>query len=442
MHTQGYKRYVTVLLLVAYILNQLDRAIFSILMEPIKAEFALSDTQLGFLAGPALLFFYAFLGIPVARLADRSHRINIMSLAIGLWSLIVTASAAVTNFWQFALARVGVGVGEAGFSAVAQSVIADYHQPSERTRALAIFMLALPLGPAISSLMGGWINETYGWRAAFLVAGLPGILLALLIKLTVREPQRSQSALIQEAPLSLRAVLVAVWRRRALRHMIMAMMLMTVVTGGILGGWSAPFFIRVHHMSTGELGTWLAFNSAVGGGAGVVLSGIIGSRLKLSGERTQARLLVGCAALAWPLLVAMLLLPAKIPALLFALAVLIVLNFFFAPSFALVQGLSESRMRATVVAIVIFFQILFAGVVGLQLTGILSDAFSPRFGPESVRWAMLAMSPAALWAAGHFWMAARAIEQDALAGRPGNEPAIQQTGTASVARASYSQPRT
>src|SRR5262249_7833455 len=160
-----YKRYVTLILLVVYVFNQTDRAIFGFLMEPMKRDLHLTDSQLGFLAGPALFLFYALLGVPVARMADGSHRVNIMSIAMGLWSAIVMLTAAAGKFWHLALTRIGVGVGEAGFSAIAIAVIADYHSAAERARALSIFMLALPFGAVVSSLTAGWINEAYGWRA-------------------------------------------------------------------------------------------------------------------------------------------------------------------------------------------------------------------------------------------------------------------------------------
>jgi MFS family permease len=416
MYSNNYKRYVTVLLLLVYIFNQVDRAIFGIVMEAIKREFALSDTQLGFVGGFALFFFYALLGIPVARWADRSHRVNIMSAAIALWSGVVTISAAVTSFWQFALARVGVGIGEAGFSAVAQSVLTDYHPNSsaERTRALSIFMLALPLGPAVSNLMGGWINEGYGWRAAFLAAGAPGLLLALMMKLTVREPPRTLSGRQADAPAvrpPLSAVFATLWRRRSLRHLTVGMTLLTLITGGVLG-WQAPFFIRSHGMSTGELGTWLAINAGVGGSIGVWLSGNLSRRFRMDDERRQAQFLAAISVLAWPLLLALFLSPLKTSALLLSFAATLLVNFFFAPSFSLVQALSTPSMRATVVAVVILSQTLVAGALGLQFIGIVSDALTGRFGEDALRWSLVALTPAALWAGLHFWLAARSIKQD------------------------------
>ena len=178
MYSKPYKLYVTTLLLLVYVFNQLDRRVFDILMEPIRREFSLTDAQLAFLEGPALVLLYSLLGVPVARWADRGRRVRIMTVAIALWSAIATLTATVHQFWALALVRVGVGVGEAGFSAVAVSVIGDYESDAERARAISKFMLAFPIAGLISNLLGGWINQLYGWRPVFLMTGLPGILLA------------------------------------------------------------------------------------------------------------------------------------------------------------------------------------------------------------------------------------------------------------------------
>jgi MFS family permease len=265
MYSRTYQHYVTGLLLLVYICNLTDRAVFSLLMEPIKGEFALSDSELGFLAGPALSLCYAVFGIPIARWADRSNRINIMAAAIVVWSSIVMLTALTAKFWHLALARIGVGIGEAGFSAIAQSVIADYHSVADRTRALSTFMLGIPIAGVVSSLMAGWVNESHGWRAVFIVAGVPGLVLALLMKTTVKEPPRGTHgptpAQVEQPPLS--AVFATLWRRRALRHLAIGMTLLNMLAGGVLG-WTAPFFIRTHGMSTGELGTWLAVIAGAG----------------------------------------------------------------------------------------------------------------------------------------------------------------------------------
>lgn len=303
MYSQAYKRYVTILLLIVYVFNQTDRAIFGFLMEPIKRELRLSDTELGFLAGPAMVLLYTVLGIPVARWADRSSRVNIISAAVALWSSVVMLSAAVGNFWHFALARVGVGVGEAGFSAVAQSLISDYHAPHERTRALSIFMLGITLGVVVSSLMGGWVNQLWGWRAAFIAAGLPGIILAALVKWTIQEPPRARAsqtaaATAKDGP-SLPSILSLIWRKRTLRHLAIAMGIANTVSAGVLA-WIAVFFVRNHAMQTGELGTWMAVVVGGGGSAGIWLGGYLTSRYGDQDKRVMVRLMAAATALIVP----------------------------------------------------------------------------------------------------------------------------------------------
>jgi predicted MFS family arabinose efflux permease len=407
----NYRRYVTGLLLCIYVFNQLDRAVFAILMEPIRHDLSFSDSQLGFLGGPALVIVYGLLGIPVARWADRSHRINLMTGAVALWSIIVMATAGAVSFAQFALSRIGVGIGEAGFSAVAQSVISDYNPPAVRARALSVFMLAIPLGGALSGLLGGWLNEGFGWRIAFIAAGLPGLLLALVLKLTVAEPSRAPR---REAPddraSSLLEIFRIIWRRRALRHLTIAMALANLLAGVFY--WNATFFVRTHGMSTGAVGTWIAFNSGVGGVLGTWAGGWLPQRLAASRAGSQTKILSGSTLLCCMALIATWSWPGAGVAMGFAFLANVCLAFFYAPAFALVHSLTTPHARTTVIATVILLQMLCSGIVGLQATGLLSDAFAAIFGGDRLEWAMIAMTPFGLWAAAHFWLASRTLSDD------------------------------
>jgi len=409
MYSQLYKRYVTTLLLAIYLFNQADRNIFAILMEPIKRALSLSDTQLGFLAGPALVLLYVTLGVPVARIADRSHRVNIMSLAIAVWSSIVMLSGTVAKFWQLAATRIGVGIGEAGFAAIAQSVIADYHTASERARALSFFMLGIPLGGVLTYLMGGWINQAYGWRLAFVMAGLPGLLLCLLLKLTVQEPPRDRGS--EDSPaseLSLASVLQTLWRNPSLRHLAIAQGLVNI-TVSCERSWFPAFLSRHHGMASGEIGTWLAAVEGIGGGAGIWLGGYLASRYSSNdGEGTQTRVVAVVTLLAIPLILLSLWCPAKLGTLLFLFPTYVAMMFFLGPLLSLIQSLSPSGARATMVAVFIFVQVLLGGVIGIQLLGILSDVITPHLGSAAaLRWSMTAVTVFAAWAAVHFWLAGR-----------------------------------
>ncbi len=408
-YSRYYKLYVTALLFLVYVFNQLDRAIFGFLMEPIKHEFGLTDTELGFVLGPALVMFYAGLGVPIARWADRSHRVRIMAGAILLWSGIVALTACVGRFWQLALARVGVGIGEAGFSAIAMSVIGDYHKDEERARALSTFLLAIPIASVLSSLAAGWLNEAYGWRMVFVVAGLPGIVLAVLMKWTVEEPPRRvlHTVVPQRDQPTLRAVLATLWRNHALRHLLLGQGLANIVLQGL--GWAPTFFIRAHGMSTGELGTWLAVIYGVGGSAGIWLGGHLTSRYAKRDERIKAWLMALAAVLVVPLAALTFWYPSKEGALLALLLAQLPMLFFLGPTNALVQDLSAASMRATMASIFILIQVLAGGVVGVQLVGVVSDAFTRLLGDGALalRWSLTLTSLLTLWAAAHFWLAGR-----------------------------------
>ena len=191
--TPFYRSYALSLFLLVYIVNFIDRQIFSILIEPIRAEISLSDTQLGLLGGIAFAIFYTFAGIPIARWADVGVRKNIVSLAIVIWSVMTVFTSTAKNFGMLLIARIGVGIGEAGCSPPIHSLIADFYPERKRATALSIYSLGIPIGGALGTLIGGWVGEYFGWRMAFLVVGFPGILLALIFFLTVKEPPRGYS---------------------------------------------------------------------------------------------------------------------------------------------------------------------------------------------------------------------------------------------------------
>jgi MFS family permease len=413
VYSRSYRRYVGVLLTIVYVFNQLDRMVFNILMEPIKHEFSLTDTQLGFLAGPAQVLIYACLGIVVARWADRHRRIAIMTVAIILWSAMAALTATAHDFWQLVLVRVGVGVGEAGFSAVALSVIGDYASDKDRTRALASFALAMPIASLIGDSMGGWVNELYGWRLVFILAGAPGILLALLMRMTVQEPPRRVSTSSDgSGRASLPLVLSTLWRRRSLRHLMIGQALANIVVTSM--SWISVLFIRQHGMSTGELGSWFAVTDVVGGMGGIWLSGFLVSRYGAKDAGMKARLMAYAAVLAAPLAIFVLWCPFKHAALLGFLLLNVPVLFFIAPTYALVQDLVGANMRATMAAVFTLTQMLAGGVIGTQLVGLLSDALAPIAGNStlSLRWGMAIGSMLTLGAALNFWLAARFVRQD------------------------------
>ena len=418
--SSDYRRYATTLLLLVYVFNQLDRGVFNILMEPIKREFALSDTQLGFATGPALVILYSALGVPVARWADRRPRVVIMSVAIALWSLVTVWTATVSQFWQLALARVGVGIGEAGFSAIAISVIGDYENDLSRARAISNFMLAIPSAFLMSDLIGGWVSQLYGWRWVFLIAGAPGIALSLLMWLSVREPPRREAAILADPVRpTLRVVLSTLWQRRSLRHLAIAQAFANIALNAI--GWVYVFFVRGHGMTTGELGSWLGVIDGVGPFIGIWLSGLLASRLATHAPAMSARLMAYAAALVAPLALIMLWCPSKHGALVAYFLLTVPTYFFLGPTQGLLQDLVGPSMRATTSSVFILIQLVAGGVIGIQLVGFLSDVLTPFAGDSTsaLRWSMALGSLATVWAALHFFRAGRFIEEDWAAARRG-----------------------
>ena len=255
---RGYRAYVLVLLVLAYAFNFIDRYILTILQEPIRAEFDLSDTQLGMLTGFAFAMFYVSFGLPIARYADKGNRRNVIAIAIAVWSLMTAISGAVMNFGQLLSARIGVAIGEAGGSPPAHSMISDVFPERSRATALAIYSTGIPLGVLMGYLLGGWINEYLGWRTAFLAVGLPGVALAVLIRLTVKEPARGRSEGRTdhgEVP-DLAATIRFLWSRRSFRLLSLGAGVQCLAGYGI-DMWVAPYIIRSFGMGTGELGTWM-----------------------------------------------------------------------------------------------------------------------------------------------------------------------------------------
>jgi MFS family permease len=405
------RHYVLVILTLVYTLNFLDRGLIILLLEPIKEDLQLSDTQLGFLTGIAFGLFYATLGIPFARFADRGNRVTLTSIAIGLWGVTVMSCLYVSNFVQLVFARVAAAVGESGCMPPTYSLVGDYFPGAgERTRAMAVYMLAGPLAALISFVVGGWLNEQYGWRMTFFLIGIPGLLLAVLVKLTVRDPRVGVRAAGTSIP-RLVDVLRLLWSQRSSRHLIVAIVLLFTMGYG-LGPWYAAFMMRSHGMETAELGWWLGSIFGVSGVAGILLGGYVNGRWFAADERGQMRLSAFVIASMVPCFVLFLLLPQKHQALLALTPLVMVSNFFFGPTFALLQRLVTADMRATTIAVVMLLANLIGMGIGPQIVGIISDALVPTLGSDSLRYAMLIMSTVALWGAWHFWQAGATIARE------------------------------
>jgi MFS family permease len=404
------RSYALGLLLVIYVFNFVDRSILSILLQPIKAEFQPSDTALGLLSGIAFAVIYSTLGIPIALWADRGSRKTIVSLALFVWSAMTALCGLAQSFGQLLLARIGVGVGEAGCSPPAHSMIADYFPPERRATAFGIYSLGIPIGGAFGVFAGGWINEWFDWRTAFLVVGLPGVLLAIVSQLTLGEPPRVAHA--SSEPASAASVARHLGSLASFRHLSIAGSLHALVAYGV-GTWNAAFLMRTHGMGTGEAGTWLALLALIAGGLGTYLGGVLVDRLGRRDARWSLWLPGLSMLLAAPFSVGFYLLPDAHAALACAAPAALLGATYLAPSFATTQALAPPHMRAAASAVLLFLLNLIGMGLGPLAVGVASDALARGgMGGESLRWALLLVTLVNLWSAAHYALGARTLRAD------------------------------
>ena len=415
--TPRYANYALGLLLGVYIFNFIDRQILSILMENIKNEIQLSDTELGFLGGIAFALFYTFAGIPIARWADRGSRRNIIAISVLIWSLFTAFTGAARNFWMILAARIGVGVGEAGCSPPAHSLISDFFPPERRGRALSIYALGIPIGGSLGTLVGAWVGDLFGWRMAFVAVGLPGIVLALIVRMTLREPARGGSEAagpVEAEPGSLSEVLRFMSTLRSFWHLSFAGALHAFVGYG--AAYFVPsFFARIHEMGLAERGTWLSLVGLVAV-VGTYLGGWLGDRLAPIDVRWYLWVPAIATLAGVPIALGYYLSPNPYVALLlFGIPAGIAGPMYLGPTFALTQTLVKPEMRALASAILLFVMNLIGLGIGPWFVGFMSDALAPRFGVESLRWALLGIVTIGnLWATFHYLAAARTLRDDLL----------------------------
>lgn len=410
----AYRRYALGGMTAVYMLTFVDRGLMMLLLQPIKEDLQLSDTQLGFLTGIAFGLFYATVGVPIARWADRGNRVTITALAIGLWGMTVMSCLIVTNYIQLVFVRIAAAIGESGCKPPTYSLVGDYFpEPAARTRAMAIWWAGGSLSYLLSFIVGGWVNELYGWRITFFLMGIPGLILAVLVKWTLVEPRtQASSAFVQARPSpSMRAVLATLWCQRSCRHLSIALILLFTVGLG-MGPWYAAFMMRIHNMGSGELGLSMGLIFCLSGIAGTLAGGHVAARWFSDNERNQMRMSALTVASLVPCFVAFLTLPEKNQALVALIPLVMVFNVFLGPTYALMQRLVPDEMRATMMSVIMLLANLIGFGIGPQVVGILSDLLMPIVGADSLRYAMLIMSFVALWSAYHFWQVGRTVQQD------------------------------
>ncbi len=415
LDARWYQSYVLAVLFLAYVINVMDRGVLGILLEPIRLAFHASDTQLGLLGGPAFAIFYSVLGIPFALWADRSSRRNVLAIAAALWGAMTALCGLALSFGALLLARVGTGVGEAGGSPPSHALISDYFPIERRASALSVYALGIPIGTMLGSFLGGWGNELYGWRMTFILVGLPGLAVALLVRFTVKEPPRGYAdgaaATRAAAPPALEA-LRFLWARASFRHLCLAAALHSVVWYAGTA-FNAVFFIRSHHMTTGEAGSWIALYAAIGG-VGTFFGGYFADRLSVRRrDRRWYLWLPGYATLVMVPFQFLSYLASSLWVVMPAFCVMMTLaSFFFGPSFAMTQALATFRMRAVATSLLLFVQTLIGLGLGPLVTGILSDRLRPLVGLDALRDGLVLVGLVNLWAAAHYFRGARFLRGD------------------------------
>ena len=390
--SSAYRSYALGLLVVVYIFNFIDRSILGILVEPIKRDLGVNDTMMGFLGGIAFATFYTFLGIPIARLSDKGSRRNVLTVCLALWSGATALCGLAANFFHLLLARIGVAVGEAGASPASHSMISDMFPPERRATALGIYALGIPIGTMLGNLSGGWINEALDWRSAFFLVGLPGVLLAVVVRFTLREPPRGAAEAIEvktEEPPPVKEVFQYLWARRSFRLISLGAGLHAFVGYGV-GYWIPAMFSRSHGYSTSDMGValfYLGFASI----AGTFLGGYLGDKMAGRDVRWYVRL-PGLATIISVPFSGYVYLSDDPFAALWVLAIPYFFGaYYLAPTFSLAQGMVGLRMRALASSIILFIAYIIGLGLGPQFTGIASDLLfvSTDLGDDSLRWALV-----------------------------------------------------
>ena len=398
------------ILSVVYAVNLLDRQILSMLLVPIKAELGISDTALGFLTGTSFALFYATAGIPIARLADRGNRVRVIAVGLTLWSAATAACGLARSFLHLAFARVLVGVGEAAGSPPAHSLIADYFPPERRARSIALYTMGASVGIGMGYALGGWLEAAIGWRGAFFAVGLPGLALAAIVLLGMKEPRRGLSEgrteVGDQPPVGV--ALRLLFSLRSYRQIATATALYNLASYGFMM-WIPTFLSRVHDMPRSESGAWLGLIAAGCGLAGAWSGGWLADY----GAKRDRRWLVwlpACAGvLTTPFLFAFILADSGSAALLAYVPISFLSATWSAPTYACVQGLVSLRMRAMASAVLLFVLTLIGLGLGPQLVGVLNDVLESRYGLEAIRYSLLAIGLGKTWGALHSLLASRSL---------------------------------
>ena len=385
-----YRYYVLGMLTLVSTINIADRLVVSILLEDIKAEFVLSDAQVGILAGLAFSLFYAFMGIPIARLADKTNRKNIISAALVIWSTMMALCGAAVGFVTFFLARVGVGIGEAGGSPPSFSIIGDYFKPHEMTRAMSIFITGGVFGTAGGLMLGGLLADAIGWRLTFVAMGLPGILVGIFFYFTVKEPVRGRNETEDETggiSAGILETLKSLLQNKVYVRAVIAFSLLTSI-GFAIAIWLAPIMIRNYDVSLTKVGLYLGSGFLFAGIPGPIIGGLIVDRLVKKNQNWYI----------WFVVIAIILCLTLYYFSLTAYAFLAFISLFVIGYFcfmlpqgaalAIIQNSVSSGERALAFGFVLLFTNIVGMAIGPFVIGLISDNLASEYGARSMNYAV------------------------------------------------------
>lgn len=404
------RRYALFILASVFAVAHLDRQILSITLNAIGQEFSLSDTQLGLLSGAIFAIVFVLAGFPVARLAAKGSRRNIVAVSATIWSLLTMFTASAQSFLHLIIARLGVGIGEAGAVAPSHSMISDLYPPERRTSALAAFASGANVGILLAFLIGGIVGQAFGWRWAFVIAGVPGLILAFLLRFTVPEPIRN--AVTDEA-LESRSLLVEtvsiIWRDRGLFHALLGIGLTGIVTFGSLA-WIPTFIIRSHELSQAQTGVYLALSIGIIGGFGTWWSGRFADAIGDRNPKWRLGIPILLILAAKPLVWGFLLIDNTMIALSCNAIAVAVSGVFWGPTFAFLHSRIRNELRPMATAVFLFMFNLIGVGIGPTMVGIASSNWFAHYGSQSLGVSMAVIHLVGLWGLWHYWMAMRTIK--------------------------------
>ena len=408
---RGSTRLLLVLGMVS-LFNSMDRIVFSVLMEPIRLDLGLSDTAMGLLSGLAFTAFYAAFGIPLARLADSGNRIRLLSIVVALWSLMTAISGAAQNFVQMFLVRAGVGIGESGCWPISHSLLADRFPPAHRAFALGVFQAGGGLGVLLGLLLAGLVADSVGWRWTFVIIGLPGVMLALLVRVSLSEPRlhslanSSESGSLAAAWDSIRGLL----RLRTYRQILAAYVFTSAGLFGMIQ-WLPAFLMRSHDLSLSQVGLW--YGPVFGSGAvlGLLAGALLAPHWVVRDRRWELWWTALAYLLSVPLFIGLLVVASSGMVFTLLFVAIFISTSGQGPLMAGIQSVAGSRARAMAIALALMASVV-GQTLGPFLVGWFSDTWQPQFGSNALRYAMMVPLALLTWGVLHLYLAASSLQED------------------------------